>query len=495
LSIGKIKIFENILQNEKKYAYSRIKIKNIIIIGEKGFTVDEDEFKTLMNEQKVRARENRKAGGGWSKDGVDIFENVSETEFAGYTENEVEAKVLAISADGMLIDEIKDGEGIIVLDKTVFYGEGGGQVGDTGKISGENFEAEVVDTKKANGKYLHIVNIISGSIKTGDKVIASIDVEKREAIRRNHSTVHLLQAALRKVLGDHVEQAGSYVDAERFRFDFSHFEPMTKDQIKEVEALVNSFILAGAEVETVVTDIETARNMGAMALFGEKYGDTVRVVKMGEFSTELCGGTHMTNTAKAGLCKILYESSVAAGVRRIEGITGENVLSYIYENLGIMQETAKNLKAQNISDIADKSLAVTGEIKELKSKIEELSSEIAKSKTGDLMKNSKKVGDFTLVTARLDGMTGDELRAAGDVLKDSDENIVAVLGSVCDGKVTLLAVCGKTAVKCGAHAGKIIKEAAAKVGGGGGGRPDSAQAGGKDASKLDEALALVEELL
>ena len=203
----------------------------------------------------------------------------------------------------------------------------------------------------------------------------------------------------------------------------------------------------------------------------------------------------MTNTAKAGLCKILYESSVAAGVRRIEGITGENVLSYIYENLGIMQETAKNLKAQNISDIADKSLAVTGEIKELKSKIEELSSEIAKSKTGDLMKNSKKVGDFTLVTARLDGMTGDELRAAGDVLKDSDENIVAVLGSVCDGKVTLLAVCGKTAVKCGAHAGKIIKEAAAKVGGGGGGRPDSAQAGGKDASKLDEALALVEELL
>ena len=465
------------------------------IIGEKGFTVDEDEFKALMNEQKVRARENRKAGGGWSKDGVDLFENIAETEFVGYTENETDAKVLAISADGMLIDEIKDGEGIIVLDKTVFYGEGGGQVGDTGKISGENFEAEVTDTKKANGKYLHIVNIISGSIKAGDKVKASIDVEKREAIRRNHSTVHLLQAALRKVLGEHVEQAGSYVDAERFRFDFSHFEPMTKEQIKEVEALVNSFILAGAEVETVVTDIETARNMGAMALFGEKYGDTVRVVKMGGFSVELCGGTHMTNTAKAGLCKILYESSVAAGVRRIEGITGENVLSYIYENLGIMQETAKNLKAQNISDIADKSLAVTGEIKELKGKIEELSSEIAKSKTGDLMKNAQKVKDFTLVTARLDGMSGDELRAAGDVLKDNDENIVAVLGSVSDGKVTLLAVCGKAAVKNGAHAGKIIKEAASIVGGGGGGRPDSAQAGGKDATKLDEALEAVYGLL
>lgn len=465
------------------------------IIGEKGFTVDEEEFKALMNEQKIRARENRKAGGGWSKDGVDLFENCAETEFVGYTENETEAKILAIAADGMILDEISDGEGIIALDKTVFYGEGGGQVGDTGCICGEGFTAEVVDTKKANGKYLHIVNITSGSAKVGDTVKASINVEKREAIRRNHSTVHLLQAALRKVLGDHVEQAGSYVDAERFRFDFSHFEPMTKEQIKEVEALVNSYILAGADVETVVTDVETAKGMGAMALFGEKYGDTVRVVKMGEFSTELCGGTHMTNTAKAGLCKILYESSVAAGVRRIEGITGENVLNYIYENLSVMQEAAKSLKAQNITDIADKAAAVNVEVKELKSKIEELSAEIAKSKTGDLMKNAEKVKDFTLVTARLDGMNGDELRAAGDVLKDSDENIVAVLGAVTDGKVTLLAVCGKNAVKNGAHAGKIIKSAAAIVGGGGGGRPDSAQAGGKDATKVDEALASVKGLL
>ena len=465
------------------------------IIADAGFEADEEEFKKLMNEQKKLARENRKDNGGWSKDDVDLFENIAETVFTGYAETESDAEVMAVAAEGMLVDELCDGEGIVVLDKTPFYGEGGGQVGDTGKICGDGFEAEVVDTKKANGKYMHIVNVLSGKIKAGMKVKAAIDTEKREAIRRNHSTVHLLQAALRKVLGDHVEQAGSYVDAERFRFDFSHFEPMTKEQIAQVETLVNSWILSGTEIENFETDIESAKKMGAMALFGEKYGNTVRVVKMGEFSTELCGGTHMTNTAKAGLCKILYESSVAAGVRRIEGITGENVLSYIYENLAVMQETAKNLKAQNISDIADKAAAVSGEVKELKSKIEELSAEIAKSKTSSLTDNAQQVGAYKLVTARLDGMSGDELRAAGDILKDSDENIVAVLGSVTDGKVTLLAVCGKAAVKNGAHAGKIIKETAAIVGGGGGGRPDSAQAGGKDATKLDEALANVKNLL
>ena len=465
------------------------------IIADAGFEADEEEFKKLMNEQKKLARENRKDNGGWSKDDVDLFENIAETVFTGYAETESDAEVMAIAAEGMLVDELCDGEGIVVLDKTPFYGEGGGQVGDTGKICGDGFEAEVVDTKKANGKYMHIVNVLSGNIKAGMKVKAAIDTEKREAIRRNHSTVHLLQAALRKVLGDHVEQAGSYVDTERFRFDFSHFEPMTKEQIAQVETLVNSWILSGTEIENFETDIESAKKMGAMALFGEKYGNTVRVVKMGEFSTELCGGTHMTNTAKAGLCKILYESSVAAGVRRIEGITGENVLSYIYENLAVMQETAKNLKAQNISDIADKAAAVSGEVKELKSKIEELSAEIAKSKTSSLTDNAQQVGAYKLVTARLDGMSGDELRAAGDILKDSDENIVAVLGSVTDGKVTLLAVCGKAAVKNGAHAGKIIKETAAIVGGGGGGRPDSAQAGGKDATKLDEALANVKNLL
>ncbi len=465
------------------------------IISEKGFTLDEEQFKVLMNEQKIRARENRKAGGGWSKDGVDLFEELAQTAFVGYENTKSQSKILAIAADGMLLDEISDGEAVILLDSTPFYGEGGGQVGDSGVIRSGNAVAKVVDTKKKDGRYMHICEMVSGTFKKGDTVEAEIDEERREAIKRNHSTVHLLQAALRKILGDHVEQAGSYVDEFRFRFDFSHFEPMSKEQIEQTEALVNSYILAGEVIDTLETDIESAKKMGAMALFGEKYGNTVRVVKMGEFSTELCGGTHMSNTAKAGLMKILGESSVAAGVRRIEGTTGKNVLSYIYDNLSVMQETAKNLKAQNISDISEKAKAQASEIKELKSKIDELSAEIAKSKTSDLLKNTKKVGAFDLITARLDGMSADELRAAGDFLRDSGENNVALLASLTDGRISLVAVCGKQAVKNGAHAGKIIKTAATILGGGGGGRPDSAQAGGKDASKINEALASAESSL
>ncbi len=465
------------------------------ILLEKGFSVDEDEFKALMNEQKVRARESRKDGGGWSKGEGDIFENCPETVFVGYSENTAEAEVLAISAEGIVTDSMLDGEGVIVLDKTPFYGESGGQVGDTGVIYNDNFKAEVVDTKKNGGKYLHICKLLSGKVSVGDKVYAEIDIEKREATRRNHSSVHLLQAALRRVLGDHVEQAGSYVDAERFRFDFSHFEAMTKEQIAQVEALVNSYILAGAEVETVETDIESAKKLGAMALFGEKYGNIVRVVRMGEFSAELCGGTHVTNTAKAGLMKILYESSVAAGIRRIEGITGANVLSYIYDNLDIMTKTAQALKAQNVSALADKAQATASEIKELKSKIEELNSQIASSKTANLLDGARKVGEYDVITARLDGMSTDELKAAGDILKDKNDNVVALLASVTDGRVSFVAVCGKNAVKCGAHAGKIVKEAATVAGGGGGGRPDMAQAGGKDASRVDEALETVTKTL
>ena len=461
------------------------------ILSEKGLEVDEEEFKTLMNEQKVRARESRKDGGGWSKGEGDIFESSPVTVFTGYNETESKATVLAISAEGISVDTISDGEGIILLDKTPFYGEGGGQVGDTGIISNDTFKAEVVDTKKNAGKYMHICRVIEGSLSVGDTVVASIDTEKREAIRRNHSTVHLLQAALRRVLGEHVEQAGSYVDAERFRFDFTHFEGMTKEQIAKVEALVNTYILAGAPVETIETDIESAKKLGAMALFGEKYGDIVRVVKMGDFSAELCGGTHLDNTAKAGLMKILYESSVAAGVRRIEGITGKGVLSYIYENLDIMTKTAAALKAQNINSLEARAAGVVGEIKELKSKIEELGAQIASSKTANLLDGAQKIGSFDVVTADLSGMSADELKAAGDILKDKNENVVALLASNCDGRVIFVAVCGKAAIANGAHAGKIVKEAATVAGGGGGGRPDMAQAGGKDASKIAEALATV----
>ena len=341
--------------------------------------------------------------------------------------------------------------------------------------------------------YMHVCALENGILKVGTEVKAAIDVARREAIRRNHSSVHLLQAALRTVLGSHVEQAGSYVDEFVARFDFNHFEAMSAEQIAKVEALVNSYILAGAEIETVETDIETAKAMGAMALFGEKYGDKVRVVKMGEFSTELCGGTHMTNTAKAGLYKITSESSVAAGVRRIEAVTGENFIKYVNAEKALIENTARALKIQNANEISAKAESAMAEIKELKNKIEAMNTEMASLKLGGLEANAKEIGAFKVILAELSGMGANELRAAGDILKDKYANVIAVLASAVDGKVALVAVCGKDAVKNGANAGKFIKVAATICGGGGGGRPDSATAGGKDASKIAEALAAVEK--
>ena len=460
------------------------------IVEEKGFTVDEEAFARLMTEQKVRARENRKAGGGWSAADADVLGDVKETEFTGYTETQTDAKVVAIVVDGVRVDEVSEGEFTLVCDKTPFYGEGGGQVGDTGTAVIGGVEVKVVDTKKSEGKYQHICELSDNAvIKVGDTVTLTVDAERREAIKRNHSAVHLLQAALRKVLGDHVEQAGSYVDEERARFDFSHFQAMTSEEILKVEALVNEYILAGNSVVTMETDMETAKKEGAMALFGEKYGKVVRLVKMGDVSAELCGGTHLDNTAKAGLFKIVAESSVAAGVRRIEAVTGKNVLSYIYNDKKLLEDTAKALKTGNVNDVASKAVQAENEIKELKAKLDAMNSQLAAMKTQNLTEGAKKVGEYNVITARLDGMTGDELRAAGDVIKDKDENAVALLASVVDGKVLLLAVCGKNAVKNGANAGKIVKAAATICGGGGGGRPDSASAGGKDPSKVDEALA------
>ncbi len=460
------------------------------IIEEKGFDVDEEAFKNLMTEQKVRARENRKAGGGWSSSDADVLGDVQQTEFTGYTSTESEGKVLAIVVDGVRVDEVSEGEFILVTDKTPFYGEGGGQVGDTGVVTLDAKSSfAVIDTKKSDGKYQHICEIKDNAVvKVGNIVKLSVDGNRREAIKRNHSSVHLLQSALRKVLGDHVEQAGSYVDEERARFDFSHFQAMTADEIKKVEDLVNEYILAGNEVVTMETDMETAKKEGAMALFGEKYGKVVRLVKMGDVSAELCGGTHLDNTAKAGLFKIVAESSVAAGVRRIEAVTGKNVLNYIYNDKKLLEDTAKALKTGNVNDVANKAQQAEAEIKELRAKLEQMNASLAAMKTQNLTDSAKKVGEFNVITARLDGMTGDELRAAGDVIKDKDENAVALLASVVDGKVLFLAVCGKNAVKNGANAGKIVKAAATLCGGGGGGRPDSASAGGRDASKVDEAL-------
>ena len=466
------------------------------IAAEKGIDVDEDEFARLMDEQKVRARENRKAGGGWSAAAADLLSDVEKTEFVGYENTECEAKVVAIIVDGVRTDSVNEGEFTLVCDRTVFYGEGGGQVGDTGSAEINGAAVKVTDTKKSDGRYMHVCTLSDNAVvKVGDAVTLKIDAVRREAIKRNHSSVHLLQAALRHVLGEHVEQAGSYVDEYRARFDFSHFQAMTEAEILETERLVNSYILEGYDIVTRETDMETAKKEGAMALFGEKYGKVVRLVKMGDVSAELCGGTHMTNTAKAGLFKIIGESSVAAGVRRIEAVTGTNVIDYIYHDKEIIDEAAKALKAGGAADLAVKAAQAENEIKQLKSKLEQQSAVIAGMKTASLENESQKVGAFDLITARLDGMTAEELRSAGDLIKEKNENAVALFASESGGKVILYAVCGKAAVKNGANAGKIVKNAAAITGGGGGGRPDSASAGGKDASKIAEALESAKQTL
>ena len=462
------------------------------ILEEKGLTANKDEFKACMDEQKRIARERMRDNGGWKKENLEILNDIAKTDF-DYDNTEISAKVIALVVDGELCDAVSEGEFTAIFDKTVFYGEGGGQVGDSGAVEFEGGSAKVVDTKKVDGRYMHICNLENGMLKVGTDVTLKIDNDRREAIRRNHSSVHLLQAALRLVLGSHVTQAGSYVDEKVARFDFNHFEAMTAQQIAQVEALVNSYILAGAEIETVETDIETARSMGAMALFGEKYGDKVRVVKMGDFSTELCGGTHMTNTAKAGLFKITAESSVAAGVRRIEAVTGTNFIDYVKSEKALIENTARALKIQNSSEISVKAEALMTEIRELKNRLDAINTEMASLKTGSLEAGAKDIGAFKVIVAGLSGMGQNELRAAGDILRDKYANVVAVLASEAEGRVALCAVCGKDAVAKGANAGKLIKTAAAICGGGGGGRPDSATAGGKDASKIPEALLAVEE--
>ncbi len=466
------------------------------ILAERGLSADTDEFTECMNAQKKLARERMRDNGGWKKEDGDLLADINKTEFLGYTQTETEAKVLAIIVDGEKKDAVSEGEFALVLDKTVFYGEGGGQVGDMGSIKFENGSAKVLDTKKFDGKYMHICALEDGILKLGDSVKASLDVERREKIKRNHSSVHLLQSALRSVLGSHVEQAGSYVDDKIARFDFNHFEGMTKEQIEQVESLVNDYILAGAQIETVETDIENAKKMGAMALFGEKYGKCVRVVKMGDFSTELCGGTHEDSTAKIGLFKIISESSVASGVRRIEAVTGTNFIDYVKNEKALIDATAAALKIQNSAEIANKAESAMAEIKELKAQIEKMKAENAGNKLADLEKNAADIGAFKVITARLDEMDVASLRTTGDMLKDKYSNVVAVLASAQSAdKVNFVAVCGKDAIAKGANAGKLVKTAATVALGGGGGRPDSATAGGKDASKIADALnAVISEL-
>ncbi len=467
------------------------------ILKEKGMTVDEVRFKELMEEQRRKAKESRKASDkeSWSSDGI-TFENIDDTEFLGYTNDSCTATVLDIVSNGEHINQINEGQkAIIVLDKTVFYAESGGQVGDTGLICTDSLSFFVKDTKKNAGIFTHIGELTKGSISVGDTVGVSINPERRNAIRRNHTAAHLLQAGLRSVLGNHVEQAGQLVNESTVRFDFTHFSGLSTEEIEKVEDFVNNAILSGVAVENKEMPIDEAKALGAMALFGEKYGDVVRVVNAKDVSIELCGGTHVDNTSKLGLFHIVSESSVAAGVRRIEAVTGLNVLKVLKNQKALAIETAENLKSQNPADIAKRAAAVMNELKETQRALSDAEGRLAGSKLNDILKNAAAVGNIRIATNKLQGVEPNALRQMTDTAKAENDDLVTVLASVNGEKITFCVSCGKVALSKGAHAGNLVREVAKIAGGNGGGKPDSAMAGGKDVSKIDKALSAATEIL
>mgnify|MGYP000687680018 FL=1 len=471
------------------------------LLEERGMSVDIDEYDRLYAQSRAAARAARKDAGAQAwKDSNVSFKDVGATEFVGYTDYSCDAEIKAIVTNGER-DEFAtaDSEVVVVLDKTPFYGESGGQAGDTGVIKTDNATLEVTATGKTpDGVVLHIARFISGdSIALGDKVHAQIDVEKREATRRNHTAAHLLQAALRKHLGSHVEQAGQLVNSEEMRFDFTHFSALSGDELKAIEREVNEVILKGIPVETREMPIEEAKKLGAMSLFGEKYGDVVRVVSAGDFSVELCGGTHADNTAKLGLFKIVSESSVAAGIRRITAVTGFGVLKHIENDERIMQSAAAAMKLGNVAELDKRAATLAAEVKAKDRELAELRSEISALKAGSLMDSARQVGGVRLITAEVEVSNPGELRSMCDTARDNGADIVAVFAGVNKEKGTLnfACACGADAIKLGAHAGNIVRETAKIAGGSGGGKPDSAMAGAKDASKADEALAAVDSIV
>ena len=466
------------------------------IATENGLETDNVRFKELMDEQKQRARAARADLSSWEGAKKGVLADIAKTEFTGYGNTESEGCVLALLGDEGKVAAAGEGDEIsVILDKTPFYGEGGGQVGDVGHIRSAGAELEVTDTKKEDGVYIHICTVKSGDIHEGDSVTASVCPDVRAATERNHSAAHLLQGALRKVLGSHVEQQGSYVDRNEVRFDFSHFASLTAEELSAVETEVNRAILEGVPVVTVETDVESARAAGAMALFGEKYGKTVRMVKMGGYSTELCGGTHVDNTAKIGLFRIVSESSVAAGVRRICGVTGLGVLTLLDKKEKLISDTAKALKAGNPADAPARAAQLGTEVSALKKEIEALNSKIAGSQLDSLLASGESVGTLKLCTADLGNAGVEAARALGDKLRDKDPSAVAVLAIHDGAKLNFIACCGSDAVKAGAHAGRIVGAVAAVCGGKGGGRPDSAMSGGSDVSKVPEALKEAKDIL
>ena len=471
------------------------------MVAEQGMILDEEGFRKLMDEQRQRARKAREALGdlGWA--GVEFGKDVPETEFVGYTENTItDAKVVALVVENEQAEELMPGvEAIVVLDKTPFYAEMGGQVADHGTIavSGESgclFQVTDVQKNKG-GKYMHYGKVTEGVLKLGDTVTAAIDQDRRKAVMRAHSATHLLDKALRTVLGDHVHQAGSLVEADRLRFDFTHFSAMTAEELSRVSAIVNEAILAGYDIETKVMSLEDAKKTGAIALFGEKYGDTVRVVDMGEgYSVEFCGGTHLDNTAKVGVFHIQSEFSVASGVRRIEATTGKASLETMNRNQDLIFQAAAALKAKP-GELRERAEAVMNDVKQLNQLVERFKAREAVSEAERFLFAAHDVGGLKVLTATVPEADADRLRKMGDFLRDKDASVAAVLAAVNGDKITFLAVCGKDAVAKGVKAGDIIKAIAPICGGKGGGKPDSAMGGGSDVVKLDNALAAVDDFV
>ena len=463
------------------------------MVADEGMTIDQGSFQQLMKEQKVRAREARKALGDLAWAGIDLGLDNTPTEFTGYEKNTDTGRVLAVCVGEEVTGCIAGGEsGILVLDKTPFYAEMGGQVADHGTITVGDAVFQVTNVQKdKGGKYLHHGKLISGEIKVEDMAVAAIDTQRRDAIRRAHSATHMLQSALTRVLGDHCHQAGSLVEPDRLRFDFTHYEAISKEDLKRVELETVAAILSGTAVETLVLPVEEAKKLGATALFGEKYGDTVRVVKMGEISLEFCGGTHLDNTARAGLFHIVSETSVASGVRRIEAVTGPAVLELLERENETILRAAETLKANNPTELVRKAEVTVQELKEARRVIEQYKDKESAGGADAILKAAKEISGLHVSTCKLSDGDADSLRKLGDVLRDKDPAAVVVL-TLLGEKVTFQAVCGKDAVAKGIKAGDIIKTIAPICGGKGGGKPDSAMGGGSDLSKVDEALAAVE---
>ncbi len=461
------------------------------LLEEKGLTVDEARFRELVTEQKTRARAAHKGAGAEAWEGSGVATNgLEKTVFVGYTDLEANAEIKAIIRDGERVDFVgNDGEFTLVLDTTPFYAESGGQVGDVGILTGDGFECEISGTTKTHdGIYLHHAMITSGeSLKVGDKVRAKVDEATRRATMRNHTAAHLLQAALRKVLGSHVEQAGSFVNPDECRFDFTHFSAMTSEEIEKVENEVNAVIMQAVPVVTKEMPIDEAKKLGAMALFGEKYGDIVRVVKAGDFSTELCGGTHAENTGNLGLFRIISESSVASGVRRITAVTGFNTVKYFNSLNETLYSAASALKLSNVNDLIAKATALTAELKEKDREIARLNSEInaQKAKSFDIVD----LGELELVaSAGIDASV--DIASLAETTRDEKDNRVVVLASVNSekGTATFVCACSKKAIDKGVLAGNVVREVAKIADGNGGGKPDFARAGGKDITKVDTAI-------